>query len=218
MPYILLLITMAFASSSQAEVYTVAVTDEYADLYASQGDRLDDRFDCPLTAAGIEYEVVRRPLARILYELNRGTIDIGFPFVADKARDRFATRTHPVISSRYFFVMDGQATLDLDDPEQRVAFVRGFSGYSTIEHRLVGGMEISSLAQGITLLSVGRVDAVLTTEQLYRHHPAHLTNRLKARPAGKINAGYYVDDDHPKLVAALNEGIEQCRGLSLSRR
>lgn len=214
MPYILLLITMAFAPSAQTKVYTVAITSEYADLYASQGDRLSDRFDCPLTTAGIEYEVVELPLARVLYELKRGTVDIGFPFVANEDRDRFATRTHAVMSSRYFFVMDGQAALDLDDPKQRVAFVRGFSGYATIENRLVQGVEISSLKQGVTLLSVGRVDAVITTEQLYRHHPAHLTNRLKARPAGKINAGYYVDDDHRNLVAALNEGIEQCQSLS----
>lgn len=45
---------------------------------------------------------------------------------------------------------------------------------------------------------------MVSTKRIYRHCPAHLTSRLKARPAGKVSAGYYVDDDRPNLVAALN--------------
>lgn len=218
MRFVLLLVVMTFATIAQSEVYTVAVPSQYADIFLSETNDPKNGFRCPLSEADVKYEVIRLPLARVLYELDRGTVDIGFPFVANEGRDRIAARTMPVMQSRYFFVMEGDTSLDLDDPDQRIAFVRGFAGHALFKNRVADGLEINELDQGLSLLAVGRVDALMTTEQIYQHHTSPRTNRLKVRPAGEIRVGYYVGNEHHDLVAALNKGIDECQDLALTSR
>ena len=202
-----LMVAGAAIVASQAvhsEPCTVAISESYAPA--------QPYYQCALDASGIEYEIVQLPQSRVLYELEHGRIDAGFPFVQEKGRDDFASLSLPVIESRWLFVTTLHTGFRLDDPDIRWVYLRGSRNLTMLNEQGIAGSKFpaKSWHQAFDLLEAGRVEALLTTEPSFRFLDMHHKRSLFVRPSLPLFGGIYVDDDQPELLASLNSGIEKC--------
>lgn len=208
------LFVFLFCSAAAAsDSIRVGFSEEYAQVFApgdsSITERLSPLFGCPLSELGAAFEIIELPHARVLYELKNGQVDVGFPFTQADDRDKYATLTLPVASSRYWYVSRNGKSFPPKD-NSSVAYIRGFSGESLLLGLGVEKRQVSSWEQAIEMLLLQRVDSVMITERALGRLNFPKFAGLHVEAADIIQVGFYVANDRPLILEKLNDGVANC--------
>ncbi len=144
----------------------------YEDKEQNLRGLLPDLFAELESISGQALELRMLPHQRLLHDFERGQGDVSILF-ANPVVDRFAARGAPILSTRFMLVAPRNYSDELTLPAlsgKTVGYIRGtFYGSAFEVDRSIIKIPVHHLEQAITMLQIGRLDALISSEQVLHY-------------------------------------------------
>lgn len=172
-------------------------------------------FQCALDLAHIQYTPRELPVARLLFQLKNGNVDIAVGLAKTKKRNEIAIYTNPLLNMTYFFITANQSLNKLSDLSNiKIAGLRHSNIIDMIEKLNATPHEVDSYEQAIKMATQSRVVGTILPSTVLSNVDKELLKGANIFQIDNKEISFYISNratDLDQLKEQINKGISQCK-------
>ena len=178
--------------------------------------RFSPYYRCVFNQVEDEFKFVQMPLARMLYQLEKGGIAAGLPLVRTAERDEYADFGGLLFQSEYVYLMLQDLPPLGSLTGLRFGFVRQFIGDKLLQGENPQVVHVFDWGQAVDMLKLGRVDVVVIPWVLIDLYMEDYKKAYYHRTAAWVDLSMYVSHaaGDTRLTEELREAIRKCRSIA----
>ncbi|MBY6034212.1 transporter substrate-binding domain-containing protein [Marinobacter daepoensis] len=213
-------IPLLWSAASTCAPYPVGVFEGIPREIGVEDGKLKGRFaslyQCVFDRVDGDFRFFEMPLARILFELEKGDLAVGLPLVQTSGRDQYADFGGRLFQTEYVYLFLENYPLLRQVPGLRFAFVRRFIGDHFLQGEGARVVTVSEWKQAVEMVKLGRADVVVLPGVLVDQLMAGYLEPYYVRTAAWVDLSLYVSHRYGsgQLTADLRRAIAHCSGLS----
>ena len=211
------ILTFGASFHVRAETVAIGVSDGNFDALGVEEDKfvgsLSKYYQCTLDNSGLNYKIRLFPQSRVLYQLERGEIDLGLPLVKVADRDKYAAFTLPMVDIPFLLYSSNKITESDDLSGNTFVIRRSAASRDLIVARNAKFKEVANWNQALLLAKLQRFDGTVIPAVVAKSFNAEDFEGLYQSNFGSIPISIYVSrqiDNTETLVAHLNTAIKGC--------
>ena len=169
-------------------------------------------FNCVFERLEADLDFVVLPLAKLLYQIENGQIDVGLPLAQTPDRDAYADFGGRLLQLEYVYVMLRDLPPLNASSGLTYAFVRKFYGDLLVKGESPRVLGVSGWMQALELLKSGRADVVIMPWVMVNKLMAGFNQPYLLRTAEWVDLSFYVShaQQNGLLAEELRHGVRQC--------
>ncbi|MDT0603639.1 MULTISPECIES: transporter substrate-binding domain-containing protein [Thalassotalea] len=177
-------------------------------------------FQCALDVSHIQYDSRALPVARLLFQLESGEIDIAVGLAKTINRSEIATYANPLLNISYFFITANPVLNKLSDlSDKQIAGLRHSNIIDMIENLNAIPHEVDSYVQAVKMATQSRVEGAILPITVLSNMDEKLLKGANIFQIDNKEISFYIShktEDLARLLAQINQGISQCKKLQTS--
>ncbi|MDO6445578.1 transporter substrate-binding domain-containing protein [Colwellia sp. 1_MG-2023] len=172
-------------------------------------------FQCALDVAHIQYTPRELPVARLLFQLKNGNVDIAVGLAKTKKRNEIAIYANPLLNMTYFFITANQSLNKLSDLSNiKIAGLRHSNIIDMIEKLNATPHEVDSYEQAVKMATQSRVVGTILPTTVLSNVDKELLKGANIFQIDNKEISFYISNratDLDQLLELINKGISQCK-------
>ena len=178
-----------------------SLVGRFADIYRCVFDRVEGNF-----------QFIEMPLARILFQLEKGELAIGLPLVQTADRDQYADFGGRLFQTEYVYLFLEQYPPLRQVSGLRYAFVRRFIGNQFLQGDNASAVMVAEWKQAVDMVKLGRADVVVLPAVLIDHLMAGYEKPFYVRTAAWVDLSLYVSHRFGagRLTPEFRKAVRDC--------
>ena len=158
------------------------------------------------------FQFIEMPLARILFQLEKGELAIGLPLVQTADRDQYADFGGRLFQTEYVYLFLEQYPPLRQVSGLRYAFVRRFIGNQFLQGDNASAVMVAEWKQAVDMVKLGRADVVVLPAVLIDHLMAGYEKPFYVRTAAWVDLSLYVSHRFGagRLAPEFRRAIRDC--------
>lgn len=214
------LFTAIFISNiTHAQTYNIGFNGSSGPDFFYKGNRIQgtvgDIFQCALDVSDIQYHPRKLPVARLLYQLKNGDIDVAVGLAKTEERDEIATYASPLLTVPYFFISaDPTLNTSSNFSNTKIAGLRHSNIINIIRKLDASPYEVDTFDQAIKMATLGRVIGTIVPKTVLSHIDKSELSQVNIFQIDKQEISFYISKKSKyikPLIAQINQGISECK-------